>query len=510
MSLSRHARRMLAPPMVLVLLPLVGVGTAAPAQATTGCPSAAYGVHRTAPGLGKTIALTFDDGPGGDTGRIRSILAANHVTATFFNLGVNEAVHRTTVRLEHDAGYALGDHTWDHRSLPGLSAYGQAREMDRERAEEASITGAYPCLFRPPYGSYNSTTLTLAQRRHMQVWNWSVDTEDWKAAGSGATYWINRITSRADAGASQRHPVILMHNQPGGNPATVAALPRIISYYRARGYRFVDLLGNTGRPYVRSVSPVSGRTAGGTRVAVTGSDFRHVSSVRFGSSAGTSLRVASPNKLYVTSPKHAPGTVGVQVLSNHGNSVSHYTARFRYVSPPAIASVSPSSGRTAGGTRVRVDGTNLTHVTRVQFGTLTGTSVRVVSTTRLYVTAPAHAAGTVGVKVSTAYGASAARLADHFTYVAPPTVTAVAPNTVPTAGGTQVSITGSGIRAGATVTFGGIAGQVVSIPSSTQLIAVTTAHVAATVDVRVSNGYGSSAVTTADQLTYADAVPPGG
>lgn len=49
-----------------------------------------------------------------------------------------------------------------------------------------------------------------------------------------------------------------------------------------------------------------------------------------------------------------------------------------------------------------------------------------------------------------------------------------------------------------------------SIPSSTQLIAVTPAHVAATVDVRVSNGYGSSAVTTADNLTYADAVPPGG
>ncbi len=225
-----RARRLLAPPLVLVLLPLISVCTAAPAQAATGCPSASYGVHRTAPGSGKTVALTFDDGPGRDTGRIRSVLAANHVTATFFNLGVNEAVHRSTVLQEQAAGYALGDHTWDHRSLPDLSAYGQAREMDRERAEGASITGAYPCLFRPPYGNFNSTTLTLAQHRHMQVWNWSVDTEDWKADGSGATYWVHRITSRAEAGASQGHPVILMHNQPGGNPATVAALPKIVSY----------------------------------------------------------------------------------------------------------------------------------------------------------------------------------------------------------------------------------------------------------------------------------------
>lgn len=203
----------------------------------------------------------------------------------------------------------------------------------------------------------------------MQVWNWSVDAEDWKAAGSGATYWVNRITSRADAGARQRHPVILMHNQPGGNRATVAALPKIIRYYRARGYRFVDLLGNTGRPYVSSVSPASCRTAGGTRIAVTGTDFRHVSSVHFGSAAGTRLRVTSPTRLYVTSPKHTPGTVGVAVFSNHGNSIRHYAARFRYVAPPDIKSVTPSSGRTAGGNRVRVDGTNLTHVTRVQFGT---------------------------------------------------------------------------------------------------------------------------------------------
>src|SRR3712207_9499701 len=45
-------------------------------------------------------------------------------------------------------------------------------------------------------------------------------------------------SSRAQAGGSQTHPVILMHNQPGGSPATLAALPRIITYYRDRGYDF--------------------------------------------------------------------------------------------------------------------------------------------------------------------------------------------------------------------------------------------------------------------------------
>ena len=57
--------------------------------------------------------------------------------------------------------------------------------------------------------------------RRMTVWNWSVDTEDWKAQGSGDQYWIDRIRSRAEDGASQPHPVILLHNQVVGNPATV-------------------------------------------------------------------------------------------------------------------------------------------------------------------------------------------------------------------------------------------------------------------------------------------------
>ena len=34
-----------------------------------------------------------------------------------------------------------------------------------------------------------------------------------------------------------------MHNPPGGIPATVAALPTIINFYRDRGYTFVDLNG---------------------------------------------------------------------------------------------------------------------------------------------------------------------------------------------------------------------------------------------------------------------------
>jgi peptidoglycan/xylan/chitin deacetylase (PgdA/CDA1 family) len=76
----------------------------------------------------------------------------------------------------------------------------------------------------------------------MSVWLWSVDTEDWMADGSGSAYWVQRIIGLAESeGGRLMHPVVLMHNQLIGNPATVSALPTIIEFFRARGYRFVML-----------------------------------------------------------------------------------------------------------------------------------------------------------------------------------------------------------------------------------------------------------------------------
>ena len=206
------------------------------------CPAASYGAHSYAPGRGKTVALTFDDGPGRTTAAVLRVLARYRVPATFFNIGVNVAARPVLARKEVRAGYAMGNHTWDHPNLVLLSASRQAAEMGRMSAELRAATGVLPCVFRPPYGDYNSVTLRLAHQRRMGVWLWSVDTQDWMARGSGSAYWVNRIIRLAEQeGGALRHPVVLMHNQPIGNPATVAALPVIIRFFRAHGYHFVKL-----------------------------------------------------------------------------------------------------------------------------------------------------------------------------------------------------------------------------------------------------------------------------
>jgi peptidoglycan/xylan/chitin deacetylase (PgdA/CDA1 family) len=231
-------------------------------QISTSCPAAPYGSNSAAPGTGKTVALTFDDGPGASTASILSILESYGVPATFFNLGQNAAARPQLARDEAAAGYLLGNHTWDHPNMTKLPASAQGTEMDRASAEQRTLTGTQPCAFRPPGGNYNSTTLSLAQQRRMKFWTWSVDTEDWKANGSSSSYWVNRIISLAEQeGRVLQHPVVLMHNQPAGNPATVLALPTIIKYFRGLGYTFVDLLGRT-RWSSRQAAPAAAQANG--------------------------------------------------------------------------------------------------------------------------------------------------------------------------------------------------------------------------------------------------------
>lgn len=256
--------------LCLVVLGLVGapVALAHDSEPAFNCPAALPGANFYAPpvaGTSKTVALTFDDGPGPSTAAILRILRENGVRATFFNIGEQEAQWPNDVVAEEEDGFLIGDHTWSHPDLTTLSLSGQAAQLDRVISEQRSLVGTAPCVLRPPYGDYNSTTLQLARARHLSVWMWSVDTTDWEAEGSGASYWVERIIDLAESeGGVLDHPVVLMHNQAIPMPATVAALPTIIQYFKDHGYTFVDLLGRTGPPQGCGSGPPA--NPGGVRI----------------------------------------------------------------------------------------------------------------------------------------------------------------------------------------------------------------------------------------------------
>ncbi|NNN03201.1 MAG: polysaccharide deacetylase family protein [Acidimicrobiaceae bacterium] len=231
---------------VLALGPSPAASASPPVTATS-CPSPLSGAQYAAPGgTTPTVALTFDDGPGASTLAILHILQAYNVRASFFNIGENEAQSPAAVIAEAQDGFVINDHSWSHPFLTGLSPSAELGQIAAVGSQQRALVGSSPCGLRPPYGAYNQTTLADAHSLSMSTWMWDVDTQDWMAEGSGSTAWVNHIVSLAESeGGALAHPLVLMHNQTIAMPATVAALPIIIQYFRARHYRFVDLLGRS-------------------------------------------------------------------------------------------------------------------------------------------------------------------------------------------------------------------------------------------------------------------------
>jgi hypothetical protein len=84
---------------------------------------------------------------------------------------------------------------------------------------------------------------------------------------------------------------------------------------------------------------------------------------------------------------------------------------------PVVTAVSPATGPAAGGTLVTITGAYFTGATAVEFGASAATDFEVISATKISAIAPAVAASTVQVKVTTPNGASANTAADDYTYV---------------------------------------------------------------------------------------------
>jgi peptidoglycan/xylan/chitin deacetylase (PgdA/CDA1 family) len=219
------------------------------------CPVVNGVVMRAAPGTGRTIALTFDDGPGPHTRAILEVLATQHVHATFFVVGGAVAADHVAVTRAAAEGHLIGNHTWDHdypRAVPrGWTARYLTDQLTRTDAVVAAATGRPTCFFRPPGGFLPPTVAGVSRRLRERVALWSVDPRDWAVQGSHdpgparTARAADQIYATATTGRAQAHPVVLLHDGGGYRGATAAALPRIIAYYRSLGYRFVRLDGHS-------------------------------------------------------------------------------------------------------------------------------------------------------------------------------------------------------------------------------------------------------------------------
>jgi peptidoglycan/xylan/chitin deacetylase (PgdA/CDA1 family) len=205
----------------------------------------------------REIALTFDDGPGPYTPQVVAELKRAHVPGTFFEVGVEERYFHAGTSDVVAAGFPIGDHTETHPPMSRLSRKAQQSQLLRETSQIGDYGAPFPRLFRPPYGLWNATTLRLLKGYGMLMVLWTVDTRDYLEPGVGT------IVHRAVAGA-RPGAIMLMHDAGGNRSQTVAALPKIISELKARGFRLVTvprLLADNPPPADQDISSLVG--AGG-------------------------------------------------------------------------------------------------------------------------------------------------------------------------------------------------------------------------------------------------------
>jgi peptidoglycan/xylan/chitin deacetylase (PgdA/CDA1 family) len=197
---------------------------------------------------GGKVALTFDDGPDPQTTPlILDTLRERNARAAFFVVGRQVAENPGLLRRIVAEGHAVGNHTYDHADMSGLSA-GQMREELRstQEAVDEALGYHYPmALMRPPYGNpYLQGSDALPTFRWVVRGEglfpvmWTVDPGDYLMDDRPGA--IVRGVARAegagrDGGGDE---VVLLHDNQA---QTAEALPAIIDHYEELGRRFVGV-----------------------------------------------------------------------------------------------------------------------------------------------------------------------------------------------------------------------------------------------------------------------------
>jgi hypothetical protein len=245
-------------------------------------------------------------------------------------------------------------------------------------------------------------------------------------------------------------------------------------------------------PIVTSLSARSGPSAGGNTVTIEGSRLDPATAVRFGGVNATFRKVDATHLAAVVPPR-AMSTVNVTVVNGAGESGASAQTSYTYVPPaPTITKFSTTTVPVAGGTVVTLTGTSLTGATSVVVaGATWAKDVKVLSDTQVQFTAPAWRVGTYDVVVYTPSGGSPPA---KLTFAGTPTIAKFSTTTVPIAGGTVVTVTGTALTGTTAVIVAGASWATnVKVLSDTELQFTAPAWREGTYGVVLRTAVGTSA-----------------
>ena len=180
------------------------------------------------------VALTFHGA--GDTSLAEQILrdCADHdAHITVFAVGQWLAGAPSMGRQVLAAGHELGNHTWSHQQMPGLSPRAADEEIRRGADALRSATGAVGWWFRPSGTPHSTATIRAAASHsgYRRCVSYDVDPQDYR--DPGAALVVSRTLEQVRPGS-----IVSLHL---GHAGTVQALSKILAGLSARGLAPVTL-----------------------------------------------------------------------------------------------------------------------------------------------------------------------------------------------------------------------------------------------------------------------------
>ena len=223
--------------------------------------------------------------------------------------------------------------------------------------------------------------------------------------------------------------------------------------------------------------------------------------------AGNNDLLGAHNGMYAAGPGYDMASgLGTPIAGDGSGSDSGLVTQLCKIAPMlsksslGVSKLTPIAGPKAGGTKVTITGSGFTKVSAVHFGSKKAKSFKVDSATKLVAVAPGGG-GTVYVTVTTAGATSEHVAASKFTYLAAPILLHLSPIAGPKAGGTKVTITGSGFTSVSAVHFGSKKAKSFKVDSTSKLVAVAPKGTG-TATVTVTTPGGTSRLSSATQFYF--------
>lgn len=201
-------------------------------------------------GEGKTIYLTFDDGPCSHTSRLLDVLKKYNVPATFFVLNNGKNVNKVMQRMV-DEGHAIGVHSNTH-DYDVIYASSEAFWDDFNKVRQVIYdnTGVWTNLMRFPGGTSNTVSRKYCKGIMTQLskeatekgyvyFDWNVSSGD---AGGGSTTKDQVVEEVIRGVKSRQNSIVLQHDIKG---FSVDAVEEIIIWGLENGFTFKSLDENS-------------------------------------------------------------------------------------------------------------------------------------------------------------------------------------------------------------------------------------------------------------------------